>query len=79
MIRITIQALPQGDESRATHVATIDAWDVSTHDEVSDYNFAVREKAAYRQLGSVIGHVKAGGWRDLVMRIGAALCGKEET
>jgi hypothetical protein len=70
MIRVTIDMVPQGDESRARKLHTFLIWNISGMDEIANYNVerVDHEHADLRTRKRVMAHPRENGAMELVWR-----------
>jgi hypothetical protein len=71
MLRVRLEILPDGDDSRAREVGRLDVCKVSPLSEASDYSWLMWHEGGPYKTGIYRGHArKAGAWRLLRQILG---------
>lgn len=66
MMRVTVEIVPHGDETKKRTIATINLANVKDRGRFADYEMTGTEEKIGAFQGKVLGHMREHGWMPLV-------------
>lgn len=69
MLRLTLEILPNGDESRRQVIGELDVWNVSDLAPMSDYAYRLQGGGTPERAGHVRSHPRKRGAWELIWRV----------